>query len=304
MVRIKAFWNRFKNFAILFSFLINFILLIVLLVVVLLIFQIKSGIAQPLINGLHGAFVGLDEARIITQINVSDTVPVKLTIPLKQNTTVVLTNDVALTANATFTLPGGGGNIRGSVAIVLPRGLQLPVALDLTVPIDSTLPIDLKVPVDIPLKQTQLHDVADQLRSLFDPFVRILGNLPDDWNGFWVLVGQILGGKGPDLMAPNKYILYPWPGFRTGLGPNAGTPGTPTPALIFGTPKPGDVFVPTPGPESPGQVFPVTPGGAITPASGTGGPTPTLTIITGPGQPTPTPTRVSDLGIITPTPRP
>src|ERR1041385_5271746 len=111
MVALKRWWNGFKTFAIIFSFITNFVLILVLLFVVLLIFQIKNGIAEPLVTGLHGSFVGLDEARILTTISVddtiqvndsinvkdtihvNDTIPVKLNIPLQQNTTVVLTSD-------------------------------------------------------------------------------------------------------------------------------------------------------------------------------------------------------------------
>ena len=58
-------------------------------------------------------------------------------LPLNQTTDVVLTEDVPLFANATFTLPGGGGRINGRVDIVLPRDLVLPVRLDMTVPVND-----------------------------------------------------------------------------------------------------------------------------------------------------------------------
>src|SRR5689334_1802270 len=132
MVTIKAWWNSFKGVAILFSFIMNLVMLIVLLMVVLLIFQIKNGIAQPLINGLHSSFVGLDEARIVTTINVADTIhvddtiQVKLNIPLQQETNVTLTQAVPLRVPATFTLRDGT-TLSGTVSISLPSGLQLPV---------------------------------------------------------------------------------------------------------------------------------------------------------------------------------
>lgn len=278
MVAMKRFWRGFRNFAIIFSFFVNLVLIIVLLVVLSLIFQIKSGIAEPLVNGLYASFTGLNEAKIITNISVQDTInvkdniPVRLTVPLQQNTVVTLTENVGLTANATFTLPGGGGNIRGSVAITLPQGLNLPVALNLNVPIDSSLPIDLKVPVNlnvpvnIPLKETQLNDVALSLRNVVAPFVNILNNLPDDWLDIWPLIGRILSGKGPDLLAPSDFYRDPQFRFSTGLGlptpaprgvelqpvggppsapNNSGVPGaapgvapTPTPTLFIPTPEP------------------------------------------------------------------
>jgi len=326
MVGLRRFWNAFKAVAILLSFVINFILIIVLLVVLQQLFVIKTGIVQPLINGLHSSFVGLDEARIITTIKVQDTIPVKLDIPLQQNTVVTLTGDVPLRVAAAFTL-ADGTTLRGQVAITLPKDLQLPVALNLNVPVDSSLPITLNVPVDIPLNQSQLHDVADRLRGLFDPLVRLFGNLPDDWNGVIIQVGNALGGNPTDLWRGNKYTDDPWPGFKTGLyppDPNAvpsvaapvqpigGTPG-PTPTLITSGSGLGDLVQPP----ADGSV-PVDPNAGnnnsnsgnnrstTNPVAATplpSGPTPTLTIIQGAGQPA-APTQVNDLGIITPTPAP
>ena len=50
--------------------------IVVLLVLVVLIFQIKNGIAEPLIDGLHSSFVGLDKATIDRMITVRDQIPV------------------------------------------------------------------------------------------------------------------------------------------------------------------------------------------------------------------------------------
>src|SRR5205085_168774 len=91
------------------------------------------------------------------------------------------------------------------------------------------VPIHLKVPVNIPLNETQLHDPFQNLQTLFDPFVRLLGNLPSEWNEVLPFVANIISGKAPNLMASNKYIDNPWPGFRTGLGtpsPSNGTTGS------------------------------------------------------------------------------
>lgn len=296
MVRIKAFWNAFKNFAILLSFIMNFVLIVILLVVIQQIFAIKGGILEPLVTGLHSSFVGLGEARIITNIKVEDTIPVKLNIPLDTNTVVSLTQDVPLRVPAGFTL-SDGTTLRGTVALTLPSGLELPVALKLNVPVDQPLPITLNVPVDIALSKTQLNDVANRLRGLFDPLVRLIGNLPNDWNEAAVWIGQILSGNAPDIWAPNQYTTDPWPGFTTGLvAPDSGDTGT------------GD-----------------TGGGALPPAEtveAPTGPTPTLSLPTPEGgeappvieptavpptaEPTqgPTPTPVQDMGIITPTPAP
>ncbi len=277
MVRLKAFWRGFTNFAVVFSFIMNFVFLIVLIVLVIFIFDLKRGLVQPLVNGLHSSFVGLDEATLITTINVKDTVPVKLSIPFSTNTVVQLTDNVPLRANATFNLPGGGGTINGSVNIVLPTGLKLPIALSITVPVDDTLPINLTVPVNIRLKDTQLHDPFDQLRLLLDPFVRLLGNLPNDWGEVWSFIGNVLSGRQPSLFRPNQQSQHPWPGFRTGLG---------TPTIIGVTPGAADA---TAAPvDSSGQPIVPTAGNVAATAA------PINT------TPAATPTRVNDLGIITP----
>jgi hypothetical protein len=307
MVRIKGLWNTFKTIAILFSFIVNFVVILVLLFVVLLIFQIKNGIAQPLINGLYSSFAGLDQAKIVTTINVDDTInvkdiiPVRLDIPLQQETNVVLTREVPLRVPASFTLRDGT-TLNGTVSIALPAGLSLPVALDLHVPVDSTLPIDikvpvhLKVPVNIALSETQLHDPFANLQLLFDPFVRLLGNLPSEWDQVFPFIANIMSGKAPNLMASNKYIDNPWPGFRTGLGtpdPNSANSGQ--------TGGPGNNGVPNNG--TGGATDPNNPNnGGTTDNSGSGN-TGNTGGTGGAFTPIGTPTHVQDLGIITPTPK-
>ena len=180
MQRIRALWNAFKTFAVIFSFITNLVLVITLLVIVKNIFIIKNGIAEPLIDGLHGNFVGLDEARIITTISVNDQIPIDFTLPISQTTTVVLQEAVPLSANAAFSLPGGGGTINGTVNLSLPVGMSLPVQLEMDVPVSATIPIAIDVPVNIPLKQTELHDPFVNLRNLFEPFVKALDNLPSN----------------------------------------------------------------------------------------------------------------------------
>jgi hypothetical protein len=323
MVGLQRLWNAFKNVAIFFSFIINFVFLIVILLLLTAIFQITSGIAEPLLGGLYSSFVGLNQARIITTIdvndainvkdqiqvvdaiNVKDTIPVVLNIPLRQNTVVSLTQPVPITANASFALPGGGGTIRGSVAITLPQGLQLPVALDLNVPVDSSLPIDLKVPinlnvpvelkvpvalkvpVNIPLAETQLNDVAKSLQDVIGPLTRVVTNLPRNWNEMWIVIGKLLAGQPPDLLADNDFIRNPWPGFRTGPGANLPT-FTPTAlppnaTVIIVPPAESTPAVPIAAPTAtPTVVIPPT----VTPVP----PTPTLTIIDPAEYRSPTPT--------------
>ncbi|MDZ4765600.1 MAG: hypothetical protein SGI73_13700 [Chloroflexota bacterium] len=218
MRALKAVGSFVKNFMILFSFIVSLILVIVLIAVGLLIFDIKNNIAAPLVGGLHSSFVGLDESTIDWTIPVRDTIPVVLNVPLQTETIVVLTEAVPLFVSATITLPGVGQLNNAQVFLQLPEGLELPVRLDIDVPIDEQLDISLDVRAIIPLSETQLHDPINNLRLLFEPLVRGLGNLPDDFNEAGQLVSDILGGNAPNLLVDTPYSLDPWIGYSRTAG--------------------------------------------------------------------------------------
>lgn len=249
MQRFRVWWYSFKTVAILISFVMNITSLIVLLLLVMNIFRIKNGILEPLVDGLHRNFVGLDEATIIRTIEVEDEIPVQFDLPLNQQTNVVLTQDVPIVANATFTLPGGGGMINGRVDIVLPQGLVLPVQLNMTVPVDTSIPINLPVDVSIPLNETQLHDPFLNLRELLQPYVRAMDHLPDKWEDVPDFTIDALQGEGPNLVSPLPENEYPWPGFTTGTQEASKTtsPGEASDTLITPTVTPfEDIGIITP----------------------------------------------------------
>ncbi len=240
MHKFRVWWNGFKTVALLISFTVNMVLLIVLLLVLMQIFQIKNGIVEPLVDGLHRNFVGLDEAVINRTIDVNDQIPVQFDLPLNQATNVVLTDDVPIAASATFTLPGGGGVINGRVDIVLPKGLVLPVQLDMTVPVDTSIPISLPVDVSIPLNETELHTPFYNLRELLEPYVRALDNLPGGWDEVPDFTIDAIQGEGINLLSPTTDSEDPWP------GPGAAETGTET-ETETGTPA-GDTPTPMPSP--------------------------------------------------------
>ena len=218
---MRTFFSRLGKllwrFMVIFSFIVNIILVVVLLALGLLIFDIKNNVADPLVGGLHGSFVGLDQATIDWTIPVRDRIPVKLTVPLQTDTVVVLTNEVPLSASALINL--NGSQVRTPVDLTLPVGLSLPVRLDLNVPIDEELDVALDVRAVIPLSQTQLHDVADNLRLLFEPLAVALDNLPGDFNEAGVFASQIVNGTAPNLLEPSAQF-DPWPGFSRTAGLN------------------------------------------------------------------------------------
>ena len=178
--RGPALWAAFKNFAILFSFTVNFILIIVLLIIAgWIIFPAKTDLAEPLLDDLQGAIDALDEASIVRSIDIDQQVPVSFTLPLKQQTVVVLSQKVELVRPATFHLPGGGGAINGTVVLNLPAGLELPIQLDLKVPVDNSIPVQFPVEVVIPLKETELNEVVVKLNKVLHPIREYLDDLPD-----------------------------------------------------------------------------------------------------------------------------
>jgi len=229
------------NFMIIFSFIVNIILVIVLLVAGLLIFDIKNNIAEPLVGGLHSSFVGLHDATIDWTIPVREVLPVRDMLPVRdtlavndsialdQDTIVRLTQPVPLTVSATITLPGVGVLNNAQVVLSLPAGLELPVHLDLDVPVNLQVPIALDVPVSldvpvnldvravIPLGETQLHDPVENLRLLFEPIVRVLYNLPDDFSEVGPFVADVLDGSPPNLVAEDPNFV-PWSGFSETAG--------------------------------------------------------------------------------------
>lgn len=173
------FWGAFKNVAIIFSFTVNFILVLVLLLSPGPIFVAKAQIAEPLLNNLDAAFVGLGETVISQTVPVNTTMPISFTLLLKQDTDVILVAPVPLQAPATFYLPGGGGAINGTVSLNLPTGMTLPVNLNMDIPVSETIPVVIDVPVRLNLSEAGMQSAIDELRAVFSPINVTLQSLPD-----------------------------------------------------------------------------------------------------------------------------
>ncbi|PJF42043.1 MAG: hypothetical protein CUN55_10595 [Phototrophicales bacterium] len=211
MQRIRELWLAFRNFAIIFSFIMNFVLIIILLFVVYLIFDIKNGIAEPLIDGLHRNFVGLNEAEIETTVVVDDEIPIDFDLTVQDRTVVTLAEPATINnVPAQFEITGGGGSISGTVDITLPAGTPLTIDLTLLVPVEQQIPVVLNVPVDIALKDTQLSVPFTNLRNLFEPYVKILDNLPSSWDEVPEFAFDALNGE-VNLVQETEGSRNPWP---------------------------------------------------------------------------------------------
>lgn len=182
----KLFWQgkigpAFWTITGMISLSVNVILIAVLVLVGRQLFSAKNLINGQLIGGLYYNFVLMDQARIKTSIQVSDTIPVQFDLPVQTETTVILTEDTQIT-NARVNLATGGLSITNASAnIVLPAGTELPVSLNISVPVDTTVPVNLTVPVDIPLNETDLHQPFIGLQEVISPYYWQLSSAPDSW---------------------------------------------------------------------------------------------------------------------------
>ena len=202
--RLKGYWRAFANIAIVFSFIVNLILVLVLLLAIVPLLQLKSDFVEPLLDDLDLAFQGLGETTIRADVGVEETIPISFTqpmsqpltldfmLPINQSTEAVLSTDVRLdNLPATFTFPGGGGEINGTVSLNLPEGQPLPVWLRMEVPVQRTIPVIMDIPVDqdvpirmvipvnIKLGEAGLDDAVQDLRDVFAPVNESLDRLPD-----------------------------------------------------------------------------------------------------------------------------
>jgi hypothetical protein len=150
-------------------------------------FSLKQLITNDVLGGLYTNFIKMDQATIITSVEVSDTIPVQFDLLLNQQTYVRLT-EATLIKGASVTLTTGGLNIvKAPTDIILPAGTLLPIELEMVVPVDTTIPVTLTVPVEIPLSETELHEPFVGLQDVIAPFYWQLYELPDSWK-------ELLGG--------------------------------------------------------------------------------------------------------------
>jgi hypothetical protein len=170
-------WNALKNFSLVISMITNLVLIVVVLVLITQIGAIKLTLGSVL-GQLDSAFEGLGESTIVDSIAIDQQVPVKFTLPLNQDTTVVTQGPVPINVPATFSL-GPFGTINGTVSLQLPTGTSLPVHLDLSVPVETQIAVKFNQPVAINLYAKGLGPVVDKLRASLGPVIQMVKQLPD-----------------------------------------------------------------------------------------------------------------------------
>jgi hypothetical protein len=172
----RQFRSAFWTIASTFSLIVNVILIVIVIVLVNYLFILKDVVGNGLIGGLHDNFVKMDEAHIITDIQVDTMIPVVFDLPLSQGTSVILTEDTPI-AGATIYL----NNAPVPLDITLPKGTALGINLDLIVPVNAEIPVSIPVHVDIPLNQTELHEPFVGLQEVVTPYNEMLKPLPNSW---------------------------------------------------------------------------------------------------------------------------
>jgi hypothetical protein len=184
MTRGEILWLAFEKFAIFFSFMVAFILVMALLAIALATLRalpvleaLRTDMACPLIADVRGLVEDLDNAVITQTIHISQTIPVSFVLELDKNVNTQLTRNVRLQRPTTFTLPAGGGQINGSVTMVLPQGQKLPVHMTMDVPVSESLPVNMDVPVAIPLRETDLGPITSKLKELLMPYMYLLDDV-------------------------------------------------------------------------------------------------------------------------------
>jgi len=187
----RAYWDVATTF----SLIVNVILVGLLLIMAFQIKNLKTTVnslntlGNNVLGGLYGNFVKMDQASINTTIAVDAQIPLNFTLPVAQNTTVVLTNNVNI-PNAHVVINTGGLAINSVASVTLPAGTSLPISLNLTIPVQSTIPISLQVPVSIPLNQTDLHAPFTGLQTTILPVYCMLNKNAQYPEGTYICAEQ------------------------------------------------------------------------------------------------------------------
>jgi hypothetical protein len=155
------------------SLIVNAVLLALLVITVRQVQQLKQTISTGLLGGLYRNFVDMDQASITTTIHVNAQVPLNFTLPVQENTTVVLTQNVTI-PSAYVVINSQTLNISAPARVTLPSGTNLPIALNLGIPVQVSVPISLQVPVNIPLASTGLHGPFTGLQRAIRPYYCML----------------------------------------------------------------------------------------------------------------------------------
>jgi hypothetical protein len=185
---LPAFWTV----ACIFSLIVNIILLAILISLGHNFFELKSVIANGLINGTSENLALMDKAHIVTTVPVNtsvqlqDTLPVVFDLPINQSTQLSLAQDTRITGAYIYL-----NNTAVLTDLTLPANTPIQANFDInipvntTVPLSITVPVSIQMPVDIAIDQTDLHQSIVGLQGIIEPYKALMGssfNSPKDFS--------------------------------------------------------------------------------------------------------------------------
>lgn len=162
------------------SLIINVLFLVLILVIGARLFNLKTAVAEPLLEGVYSALSQMDDVEVQTEIQVSSEVPVAFDVALQRDTVVTLSQPVRI-EGAYLSIRSATFSVDAPSTIDLPIGAQLPITLDLTVPVSTTIPVALSVPVDLALSESDLQPAIQAIQDLVEPYKQLVQDIPDCW---------------------------------------------------------------------------------------------------------------------------
>lgn len=173
------------------SFALNILFLVLILMIGVRLFNFKTVVVEPLLEGVYLAVGEMDDIEVQTEVEVRSDVPVVFDLALQRDTMVTLSQPTRI-EDAYLSIRSATFSVDAPTTIDLPIGTQLPITLDLTVPVNTTIPIELSVPVDLALTETEMQPAIQAIQELVEPYKQLVEETPDCWQML------LWGGTCPD----------------------------------------------------------------------------------------------------------
>jgi hypothetical protein len=174
---LPAFWTV----ACIFSLLVNILLIALLISLGHHLIELKTLVANGLLNDMTDNLALMDKAHIVTTVPVETTVrlqddlPVVFDLSIDQSTQLSLSQETRI-PNAYIYL----NNTAVITDLTLPAGTLIQANFDMTIPVSQTIPVDVTVPVsllvplDLAIDQTDLHQSIVGLQDAIEPYKSLM----------------------------------------------------------------------------------------------------------------------------------
>jgi hypothetical protein len=165
---LPAFWTV----ASVVSMVVNLVLIAILLIALRMLGTLQltaNDQFSGVLGGMYHNFVRMDQAAIISNIPVQESIPLDIVVPVQTTTRIFLAESVVI-PNAHVRINTGTVSIDADAEVTLPAETPLNVRLDFPLTVRNSIPISINVPVNIPLSQTQLHEPFVGLQEVVRPY--------------------------------------------------------------------------------------------------------------------------------------